>query len=157
MPETHLDYDKIIWEVFAVGVVSSVVMLYYFITQDLKGYGLWALILGFSILIYSFFLILGYGFKKSLFLRKNPGERIEELERRWYPRVRWIGEIILILIGVIYFITSSNYRLILFLILLIFIVIMCIANCCSRKKFERRNLGNGNWEKFWKWIKKYFC
>ena len=161
MPETPLDYDKIIWEVFAVGVVSSVVILYYTITKSLNGYELWALIFGFAILIYSFKLILGYGFKKKSLIIERPEVRINGLSRHAYPRVRFIGELIMLsLMGFYLFIFTKLFHFIGFLIavliLILFVIIGAFSNILARLEFERRNLGNQNWQKFWRYIKDYF-
>ncbi len=113
MPETVLDYDKQIWTVFSVGVVASVVILYYVVSENLKEYELLALSLGFAILVYCFFATLGYGIKKretirALRRRLHPNRRIyqsigDRLDNRDYFRSRRMGEAILIFIGFLYF------------------------------------------------------
>lgn len=133
-----LDFDKQIWVVFSIGVISSVIILYFVKYGNMKNPTdqLLALILGFVILIYSFFSVLGYAKKQKIVQRidDRSKELAEELDKIWYFRARWMGEIILIFIGIIYFIAFYQYWYILTLILLIAIVLCCCANCKARKK-----------------------
>ncbi len=153
MAESYLDYDKTILEVFAVGVVSSVIVLYYAnekITNNI--FQILALILGFSILAYSFILSCGYNSKKRTLIDilKNPPCNLESekykimkeknirLKRKIYPRVRWMAEYILLFIALLYF--GSFYFLkdwiilIPFIIIIIFILMSIIANLKSLEK-----------------------
>lgn len=114
MPDTPLEYDKIIWTVFSVGVISSVVILYNVNQGGINGeiYKLMALVLGFFILTYSFILIRGYGWKKKC-LQSMPEN--QELRRRInskpYFRTRWMGESILGLIGIYYFVVFCSIEI----------------------------------------------
>jgi phosphatidylglycerophosphate synthase len=143
MVNTPLDYDKIIWQVFSVGVVSSVLILYYFHSNKIPSeWNLYALSIGFAILIYSSFLVLGYGFKKK---DLNGGE----LDKKGYPRVRWMGEIILFFLVVAYFLSFGSNWGISALILLIFILLSYIANYLKKK---RHGEGWQGFNGFWKWF-----
>jgi len=137
MAETPLDYDKIIWQVFYVGVISSVVLLYhakYTNLLDPLGKDL-ALILGFSVLVYSFFLVLGYGFKKKIAAGSNSNkEMAEKLDKLYYPRVRWMGESILLFIAVSFIILFYDKLALLVLIMLIAVILCLIANFQAMNK-----------------------
>ena len=151
MPETHLDYDKIIWEVFSIGVVSSVIILYYGtekIMSDL--HQILTLTLGFAILAYSFILFKGYNFKKKILGKiigggsfKNEDYKISKemdvrLSKKAYPRVKWMAEFILILIGIIYFYSFTKIEVIWILIpifiTLLFTLMSILANLKSLGK-----------------------
>ena len=102
MVDTPLDYDKIIWTIFSVGVGFSVIALYQIDKIPFR-FQLLTLILGFAVLIYSFFAIKGYGFKKEILYEENNNIKFKErLKGRFYFRTRWIGESILIFLGIIY-------------------------------------------------------
>jgi len=145
MTETPLDYDRIIWEVFSVGIVSSVIILYYVILGNIKGYEILALFLGFSILTYSFMLVRGYGKKKNILsnMIKNHlpfqdeshelnRRHIIRLDRESYFRVRWIGEIILFIIAFYYvyvfYSIEKGFILIPLIIVSLFVFLSSIAN-----------------------------
>lgn len=128
---TEIEYDNQIWTVFSVGIISSVIILYYAHDDKLSGdIGIWALTIGFFVLIYSFILILGYNVKKSIHLANEDILRSQILSRRWYPRTRCMAEIILGLIGAYYFINfiERGYIYLSIFILLIAIMLYLIAN-----------------------------
>ncbi|MBI2449503.1 hypothetical protein HYV49_04365 [Candidatus Pacearchaeota archaeon] len=154
MSETILDYDKIIWEVFAIGVTASIIILYNVVNLESKipkNFDVLVLILGFSILIYSSILFLGYNFKKSIFINSDSKNKIKEkLEKSWYPRARWMAEIILLFIIILYF-KAFTEKWIPIVILLITIVICSIANCCAKKKVQKNN-----WVGYCNYFKSYF-
>ena len=143
-PQSYIiGYDKLIWTVFSIGVVSSVIILYYFYTANL-GYilSLLALILGFAILIYSFLLVRGYNHKKSKIIKIVKDHYFfslsEKLRRELegpYPRTRWMGESILILIGIVYLYSFTKlgelYILIPIVITTIFAIMDLYANLYS--------------------------
>lgn len=152
--ETTLDYDSIIWQVFSVGVVASVTILYYFLKGDLpKGWESYGLLLGFSILVYSFFLVLGYGFKKC-----QPNGSEVKLNA-CYPRVRWMGEAILIMIGIFYWMSFPE-KCLPIITLLIGGILCCFANIIALKKFiNKANNEKDNeneWKSCWLYLKRYF-
>ena len=127
MPETVLDYDKQIWTVFSVGVVASVVILYNVISDNLKDYEIWALILGFSILVYCFFAIWGYGVKKKVTIDKLKKEGLDRrlykkigntLDDKVYSRSRWMGEAILLMMGGFYFYHFKDQSIPFFILIL---------------------------------------
>lgn len=149
--ESVLKFDKTIWQIFAIGITASVVILYHVVNpkstipESLK---IWALTLGFSILIYSFILTLGYGAKKGII----DNSFFKRLNNIWYPRTRWMGEIILIFIGIIYFLSFNSYWYIPMIILLIFILLCCIANCCINKDSQEKEKLT-----FSDYLLNYFC
>ena len=105
-----LEYDKQIWTTFSIGVVSSVSILYYTQTKDFnQSLILFALILGFSILIYCFFLTCGYGTKKKIACKGSI--LAYELKNKNYLRARWMGEFIMIIIGIYYLIVFGLINL----------------------------------------------
>lgn len=153
MANTPLEYEKIIWKVFAVAVTASVIILYYSISPDKFPnviFRILALSLGFSILAYSFMLIIGYGIKKRIILdiiNPNPpipnhrfidenicitSELARRLNNRCYPRVRYIAEFIFLIIAGFYIYSFAKIELwsvtIPILISLIFALISCLVN-----------------------------
>ena len=132
------------------GVVSSVVILYTALYGKIveDTFKILALSVGFAILVYSFFLILGYGFKKKKLeriIRNNNNVQIngednliqrklgQILRRSWYPRVKCIGELVLaFIIGgyAIFFIYSFGYTawIIVGGIIVIFSLLCILAN-----------------------------
>lgn len=134
MTDTPLDYDKIIWTVFSVGVISSVVILYHFYNP--QEFQILALSLGFAVLVYSFFLILGYGWKKKCSMKMPNNIALKnEIDSKNYVRTRWIGELILVVIGGIYFYAFGCKWIWVPLTILIFFSLLCIiANWCAKKK-----------------------
>lgn len=150
MTETPLDYDKIIWQVFAVGILSSVVILYHVHTSLINNptIKIFSLTLGFGILVYSFMLILGYGTKKNTMICIIRNKKIEnyelekemdeKLNKKFYSRVRGIGEFILIFIGFYYFLSFLLIEdwtiLIPVTIILLFSLMNVTANLVSRKR-----------------------
>jgi len=135
MTETPLEYDRIIWTVFSVGVISSVVMLYYVRYMNISDSigKILAFSLGFSVLVYSFMLIRGYAWKKRCLLEVHPDKALKEkIDHEPYFRVRWIGEIILGFIGSYYIISFSlvehYYIIIPIIIILFFALLSCLAN-----------------------------
>lgn len=163
MSETVLNYDKIIWEIFAIGITTSIVILYKVISLESKipeNFRIYTLILGFSILIYSFILSLGYGVKKDKLIAcfrelnsdyKLENKMSEKLNNSWRPRVKWMAEIIMILIIVFYFILfiMLGNIYIPIIILLIALLLCCIVNCCRKKKSKE-------WKGCFEYIKSYF-
>ena len=142
MSESVLDYDKIIWEVFAVGVISSVIILYYVKYGNISypTDKILALMLGFSVLVYSFFLSLGYGSKKKSLLKITKNEEIKslskELNNKCYVRTKWMGEAILLLIVAYYFYAFYLIQksIVTPLVIILIAVILCIiANCCANR------------------------
>jgi len=145
MVETEITYDQMIWTVFSVGIISSVVILYYssFIIPGQTN-KFFALMLGFFILIYCIFLIFGYNKKKEILRRiieENnmyygdywvEEEMIRRLEDECYPRAKWMGEIILGLIGFYYVYVFGTIELwsitIPIIIVLFFAFLSCVAN-----------------------------
>lgn len=149
MAETPLEYDKVIWQVFAVGVISSVTILYNVIKLESeipKSFELLSLLLGFGILLYSSFLVLGYGYKKGRLIhiithqrasRENTlGDEIRtsrdlsnNLSVGIYTRTRYMAELILLLLVIIYvFSFELTERWIPILMLLFFTVISITTN-----------------------------
>jgi len=152
MSETPIEYDKMIWEVFAIGVTASVIILYFVIKTESEipneYFKLSALILGFSILLYSTFLFGGYNFKKIVMyeLIKNPKEKNHSIERRMvmkldekcYPRTKYMAE--LILVGIIagyfysfYYISQEVTFLFFPIIILAAFIILCLWSNCRDK------------------------
>lgn len=141
MPETPLEYDQIIWTVFSIGVISSVIILYYINQEMISGQNsqIMALVLGSSILVYSFILILGYGSKKRTLIETNndlshfDGEFSRRLRNRSYPHARWLAEIILFVIWVYYLLISfkvwnTSGVLLILVITLFFAFLSSVAN-----------------------------
>ena len=167
MSETVLDYDKIIWEVFAIGITASIVILYNVIHLENKipeNFDVLALILGFSILIYSFILFLGYNFKKDKLIEcfndkslekdyKLENELSEKLHKSFYPRTKWMAEIILLFIIILYFKAFSKNWPIPIIILSIAVLLCYIANCCAKRKDGKKE----KWRGFITYLKEYFC
>lgn len=123
----YLEYEKIIWQIFYVGVGVSLIVLYLFycdacfkedilLKTGILGFG-------FAVLIYSFLSVLGYGFKKKHFCGD---EKLNE----FYVRTRWVGETIIIFLIFSYFISFYLIDKLIFpiFILLLFIVMFLIAN-----------------------------
>ena len=105
--DTILDYNKIIWQTFGVGVTASVIILYSVINKESmipEDFKVLTLSLGFAILVYSFLLTLGYGTQKGKLMKMKEKNLSKILAEMWYPRVRWMGEAILIFIGFCYFV-----------------------------------------------------
>lgn len=131
-PSIYLEFDKQIWNVFLIGVVSSVIILYYFyvsaLSNNLKSD---MLMLGFSILIYSFLSILGYAHKKERYGDKK-------MSNEYYTRTRWMGESILVLIIIYYFISFfiSLSNIIIPLIISIIAEITCLI--ANSKEFRKK-------------------
>lgn len=137
MSETPLDYDRMIWEVFAIGVVYSVMILYFFHKGYLsKNLEILSLIFGFSVWVYSFSLVLGYNFKKKRLLEVTEDKEIKllkkDLKNKCYVRTRWMGEIILILIGFYYFVSFQKKWIPIIIILIAFIL-------CSTANYSANN------------------
>ncbi len=164
MKDTPLEHDKQIWTFFSIGVVSPVIILYFVVLEKLNGYEGWALVLGFSILIYSIFLTLGYGFKKQKsiesfgefgsYLDYDFGRR---LKRSYYPKTKFMAEIILILIGFLYLkaFLEAGHLLIFILILSIALALNCIANCKAKSKYRRK--GGRDWQDRCDYLREYIC
>lgn len=95
---------------------------------------------GFSILVYSFLLVLGYGTKKKILIDKCLTDDClkKELKTKIYARTRFMGEAILILLGISYLFTFLLIKdwaiLIPFIIVLIFGLICVISNLLSLNK-----------------------
>ncbi len=147
MEENSLEYEKQIWNVFSIGVVASIVILYFVLQGDL-GNGkleIATLLLGFAILLYCSFSILGYG-KKIRIIREKGPPLLKELKKSWYPRTRWMGELILFCLVFVYsYITYLQIEINEFggwlmgimaplFILEIFIFLSVIANVLANKK-----------------------
>ncbi|MEK6945244.1 MAG: hypothetical protein AABW63_00440 [Nanoarchaeota archaeon] len=168
MKENNLEFDSQIWTIFSIGVVSSVIILYYVLSGKENSTGLKALALisGFAILIYSFCLVLGYQVKQKIVQKNSKLE--EELDKIWYPRAKFMAEIILLGFILAYFFaffrisseevynkfikycyTSANQFwwtfIIPILVLAIFIILVFISN----------RLKNKGWRSFKKYLSEY--
>ena len=69
MVDTPLDYDKIIWTIFSVGVGFSVIALYQIDKIPFR-FQLLTLILGFAVLIYSFLQLRDMDLRKKFYMRR---------------------------------------------------------------------------------------
>ena len=153
---SEIEYDSQIWTVFSVGIISSVIILFYFNENKIPGdLGILALTLGFAILVYSFILVLGYGTKKSIKISDEDYLLSLELSKKWYPRTRWMAEAILIFIGYLYFKSFSESLHIPIIILLIAFLLNCLANCRAKRKLNINQLEE--WKNSCSYFKEYFC
>lgn len=133
MTKDIAEYENRIWNIFSVGIISSVLILYeVYKNNNFSGnIKIFPLILGFSILVYCFFAILGYGTKKKeliKILEEEKDKLVLRLKGRFYSRSRWMGEGILILIGIYYLIAFIQINLA-FIFIPIAIVILAIFTC----------------------------
>ena len=132
MAQEVLDYDQMIWKVFSVGIVYSIILLYSSI--EIIDDGLFktlALTFGFGILLYSSFLVRGYGWKKECLMEVYPDLNLKNrINSELYTRVRLVAEFILIgvIIAYFYYFAIIGGFLIPTFLTLIFIILSVIAH-----------------------------
>lgn len=131
MEETPLEYDKQIWITFLTGIFASVIILYFFHKEIIpKNLEFISLILGFLVLVYSSFLIFGYSKKKEILMNLiYVSEAVKEmkcnLDKTYYVKTKWFGEIILVVLWFVYF--YSFYSLEIWYVLVPVLILCCFT------------------------------
>ncbi|MEK6827379.1 MAG: hypothetical protein AABX99_02740 [Nanoarchaeota archaeon] len=141
-----IEYEKQIWTIFSTGVLISLAIIYLSYGEPFLynfTFKILSLYFGFICLIYSVLAILGCGTKKRIQITLM--EKIDEvkmkkqLDKTFFSRTAWMGEIILFLIIAFYSYFFFNIGIVYFLLSLIIIIFFVLGVLFNNMKILFKN------------------